>query len=270
MPEIPREIVDHYSAADENARLRTGLGQLEFLRTQEIVRRFLPDGAVRIADVGGATGIHAEWLADDGHQVQIYDVVPEHVAAAQEVFQETPGISAAWGDARELPCPDDTFDAALVLGPLYHLTERQDRIVALREAGRVVRSGGLVFVAAISRFASLFDSLEKSFLFEPEGARMVEQDLATGQHRNPTDRPGWFTTAYFHRPEELRQECLDASLTPRTVLGVEGIAGWLPHLRERWESPAEREVILWSAAVVEEEESVLGVSAHLVAVCQVP
>ena len=97
---------------------------------------------------------------------------------------------------------------------------------------------------------------------------MVEEDLATGQHRNPLDDPDWFTTAYFHRPDELRSECLEAGLDVLTMVGVEGIAPWLPELIERWEIPADRDVIVRSAAIVETEDSVLGVSPHLILVAR--
>jgi 2-polyprenyl-3-methyl-5-hydroxy-6-metoxy-1,4-benzoquinol methylase len=269
MTEIPTEILQHYREADENGRLRSGLGQLEFLRTQAIVRRHLPRRELRIADIGGATGVHAEWLAADGHNVHIFDVVLEHVQAAQLLATTSPRISAEIGDARQLPAPDDTFDAALLLGPLYHLPSRDDRVLALREAGRVVRPGGLVFVATISRFASLFDSLAKGFLFSQEGAEMIEQDLATGQHRNDANIPGWFTTAYFHRPEELSQECGDAGLDVLTVVGVEGMASWQSDLEDRWSDLADRQMIVESAEMIESEESLLGLSPHLIAVAQV-
>jgi ubiquinone/menaquinone biosynthesis C-methylase UbiE len=269
MAEVPPEIVDHYRSTDEDVRIRRGLNQLELLRTQAIVREHLPSGPLRIADVGGATGVHASWLADDGHQVQIFDVVQEHVDTAQRLAATLPGVAASWGDARRLPCPDRSFDAALLLGPLYHLTDREDRVLALREARRIVQVDGLVFAAAISRFASLFDGLDSGFLFDEAGARMVEQDLATGQHRNPTRDPSWFTTAYFHRPEELRQECVEAGLDVVAVIGVEGLACWLSHLAERWQVPADREVIVQSAAAIATEESLLGLSAHLIAVARV-
>jgi 2-polyprenyl-3-methyl-5-hydroxy-6-metoxy-1,4-benzoquinol methylase len=269
MVEVPPEILQHYREADENDRLRFGLGQLEFLRTQAIVRRHLPRSELRIADIGGATGVHAEWLAEDGHDVHIFDVVPEHVQAAQQLAKTSPRISAELGDARQLPAPDDTFDAALLLGPLYHLPSRDDRVLALSETARVVRPGGLVFVAAISRFASLFDSLEKGFLFSRQGAEMIEQDLATGQHRNDANISGWFTTAYFHRPEELSEECRDAGLDVLTVVGVEGMAIWQPHLADRWTEVIDRQVIVKSAEMIESEESLLGLSPHLIAVAEV-
>ena len=196
------EIQNHYeSEADEGLRLTAGPGLLELARTQEILRRHLPGGVLRVLDVGGGAGIHASWLADDGHTVVLVDPVPRHVSQVRSL-----GIAASLGDARSLGFPDASFDAVLVLGPLYHLVSRSDRVQALREARRVVRPGGWVFVAAISRFASLIDGVHRGFLFEPSFRSIVARDLAEGQHRNPTHRPHWFTAAYFHHPSELPLE----------------------------------------------------------------
>ncbi|MER6664634.1 methyltransferase domain-containing protein [Amycolatopsis japonica] len=222
---------------------------------------------MRVLDIGGATGIHAAWLAADGHQVTLFDIVPDHVAAARQLADRTPGMTVAGADARRLPVPDGSFDAALLLGPLYHLTNRDDRLTALREGARAVRPGGWVFVAAISRFASLFDGLARGFLFDPEFRRIVSTDLASGQHRNDSDHPHWFTTGYFHHPAELRQECLDAGLD---VVGVEGLAGRLLQLTGRWEEPANRDVVLHFTKAVENEPSLLRLSSHLIAINRRP
>ncbi|MFD5243892.1 class I SAM-dependent methyltransferase [Amycolatopsis sp. NPDC058340] len=270
MKELPHEMIRHYRSIDEGARLTEAFGRLEFLRTQEIVRRHLPAGALRVLDIGGATGTHAAWLAEDGHRVALFDVVPEHVAAARQLAERTPGMTAALADARALPVPDGSFDAALLLGPLYHLTDRDDRLAALREAGRAVRPGGWIFVAAISRFASLFDGLARGFLFDPEFQRIVSDDLTSGQHRNDNDHPHWFTTGYFHHPDELRQECLDAGLGLLDVVGVEGLAGWLPQLTGRWDHPADLDVVLRFTQAVENEPALLGLSSHLIAINRTP
>ncbi|GAA3870308.1 class I SAM-dependent methyltransferase [Saccharothrix violaceirubra] len=270
MDDVADEIVEHYRSIDESTRITEGFGRLELERTREIVRRHLPPGGLRVLDVGGATGAHAAWLAADGHRVALFDVVAEHVARARRLAEDTPGLTADLGDARDLPVPDDSFDAALVFGPLYHLTEHEDRLAALREVRRAVRPGGWIFVAAVSRFASLFDGLARGFLFDPEFRRIVAADLATGRHRNDGHHPGWFTTAYFHRPEELRQECVAAGLEVVEVVGVEGLAVWLSHLADRWSDPADREVVPRSARLVESEPALLGLSAHLVAVTRTP
>jgi prevent-host-death family protein len=188
-------IRSHYELNYEDARLREGIGRLEFARVQEIVRRQLPGSCARVLDVGGATGVHAEWLLADGHQVQLIDPMPGHVEQAKARLGQHSGFSAEVADARRLPAPDDSVDMVLLFGPLYHLIERADRLLAWQEAGRVVRRGGLVLGMGISRFASLFDGLAKEFLFDPEFRALVAQDLATGRHENPTGDPRWFTSS---------------------------------------------------------------------------
>ena len=94
----------------------------------------------------------------------------------------------------------------------------------------------------------------------------MDRDLREGQHRNPTNRPEWFTTAYFHHPRELRAEAEAADLDVIEVVGVEGLARWLPHLAERWDTDEGREAILFSARVIETAQTLSGLSAHMIAV----
>jgi SAM-dependent methyltransferase len=286
MDDVAPEVLEHYGQFDEGGRITAGLGRLELLRTQEILRRHLPDAPLEILDVGGGTGVHARWLAGDGHDVHVVDLVPDHVEQARATASPSaspmkqaspsasPGrVTAEVGDARGLPVPDTSVDAVLVLGPLYHLTDRDDRVRALAEARRVVRPGGLVFAAAISRYASLFDGLAREYLFDPGFRDIVERDVRDGQHRNPTGRPEWFTTTYFHHPDELREEAGQAGLDVVEVVGVEGMAGWLGHLGPRLDPGADdegREAILFSARAIEAEPALLGLSAHLILVARRP
>jgi SAM-dependent methyltransferase len=259
----------HYRSFAEETRITSGLGQLELLRTQEILRRHLPAPPARVLDVGGGTGVHASWLAADGYQVHVVDLTPHHIEKVGHDLGAT-GVTAEIGDARRLDVPDDSVDAVLLFGPLYHLTDGADRLRALGEARRVVCPGGLVAVAAINRFASLLDGLARGFLFDPEFRGIVEQDLADGQHRNPHDRPHWFTTAYFHHPDELRSELQEAGLSVLDLVGVEGLAGWLEYLGDAWATDVGREAIVYAARAIESEPTLLGLSGHLLAVSRRP
>jgi SAM-dependent methyltransferase len=257
----------HYETQqDEDARLRTGIGRLEFLRVQEIVRHHLSGETVRVLDVGGATGVHAEWLLADGHHVHLVDAVPSHVERANQRLGELGRFRADVGDARHLPVPNGSFDVVLLFGPLYHLVERSDRLAAWSEAARAVRPGGLILAMGISRFASLFDGLAQGYLFDADFRAAVAEDVANGRHENPTDDPRWFTTAYFHRPEELAAEAVAAGLEHRATVGVEGMAHWMRHLAQRWENPDEREIILDSARATAHEPTLAALSSHLIAV----
>jgi ubiquinone/menaquinone biosynthesis C-methylase UbiE len=238
------------------------------LRTQETIAEHLPEGSLRILDVGGAVGVYSAWLAAQGHSVHLVDPVSRQVDLARRAAGSPPLFSAEVGDARHLHEPDASYDAVLLLGPLYHLVERSDRIRALAEARRVVKPGGPIFAAAISRFASLMDGLTRGFIFDSRFRSIVERDLHDGQHRNPSDRPEWFTTAYFHDPAELVSEGFEAGLQVREVVGLEGFAGWLPSLLDRWEEPDVRDAILFAARATGTEASVTGMSAHLLLVAQ--
>jgi SAM-dependent methyltransferase len=202
---------------EEATRLttRSAQGRLEHERTQQLVRAVVPPGS-RILDVGGATGIHAAALAAAGYDVRLLDPVPAQVEAAR-----THGTFAAdVGDARELPFADATYDAALLLGPLYHLGSRADRLRALTEASRVVRPGGHVFAAAIPRtthHASLTLTRDSPHPYPPAWVALLE-------HGTP-DPSARFPGAHFHTGEELEAELVAAGLEDVRVVGIEGPAG---------------------------------------------
>jgi 2-polyprenyl-3-methyl-5-hydroxy-6-metoxy-1,4-benzoquinol methylase len=265
---VPPEVLDHYERLyDESARITTGFGTLELVRTQEIITRVLPAGPLRILDVGGGPGVHARWLAEAGHEVVVVDPVPRHVEASAALADDDLAVTAQLGDARALPQEDATFDVVLLLGPLYHLLERDDRVRAWREARRVVKPGGLVVAATINRFASLFAGLAEGILIT-EFRTIVDGDLRNGEHRNPYGTARWFTTAYFHHPDEIEREVTDAGVSLMEIVGVEGIAVFLPQLAERWEDAAQRDTILDAARAVESEPSLRGLSAHLLVIAR--
>ncbi|MBL8174669.1 MAG: methyltransferase domain-containing protein [Bryobacterales bacterium] len=257
-----REIEAYYGESEEAGRLRSGSGLLEFQRTQELILRRLPAGPVSVLDIGGGPGAYAEWLTSLGHSVYLLDPVEKHVAQASALGLQ--GVRQ--GDARALPCEDGAVDVTLLLGPLYHLTERADRLLALREAQRVLKPGGLVFAAAISRYASLFHSLVDGFLDDDAFWPILTRDLEEGQHRNETGIAKYFTTSVFHRPEELRGEVEEGGFSEVEVVGIEG-PGWLAKdFDERWRDERRRERLLKVVRAVECEAPLLGCSLHLMAV----
>jgi ubiquinone/menaquinone biosynthesis C-methylase UbiE len=270
-PHLPPEIDSHYAGGIELGRLDRGVGRLEFARTQELLQRHLPPPPAVIADVGGGPGLYACWLAQQGNEVHLTDAVPLHVAQAEEasLAQPThPVASFTVGNAHALGHPDDSADAVLLLGPLYHLTDRPDRLAALGEALRVLRRRGTLIAAAISRFASALDGLRLGYLDDVGFATIVERDLTDGQHRNPAGHAAYFTTAFFHHPDEFRREVSDAGLTLEHLITVEGPAWLLQDFNEQWDAPARRERMLGIVRRMEAEPTVLGVSAHLLAVAR--
>ncbi len=276
---------EHYQRGEEADRLVTsGHGQLEFERTQEIVLRHLPPPPAVIADIGGGPGRYAVWLARLGYRVVHRDVVPLHVEQMQAaaVTDPTPGqaidtaasaaidaavgvmIDAAVGDARSLDLADASVDAVLLLGPLYHLARRAERVQALREARRVVRPGGPVFGAAISRWAARYDGVLRLRLYEQVPAMLEAIGPLERTGVLPPLEPGWFT-GYTHRPGQLRAEFTSAGLAVADLVSVECGAFLLADLSERMADPAARQVIMDSARAVERVPELMGLGTHLLA-----
>nr|WP_245666031.1 methyltransferase domain-containing protein [Actinoplanes subtropicus] len=191
--------------------------QVEWIRTCELLQRWLPLPPARVFDVGGGPGRQARHLLDCGYDVTLYDLVPKHVDQAR-----ARGVPAFVGDALKLPEDDLTADSVLLLGPLYHLSEATSRALALAEAVRLLRPGGVAVVAALSRWGRVLVRAAADHL----------GDRAWHEHTMATMRDGrvhggnaWDDAAYLHDTRELETELHDAGLRQVQVVGVEGPVG---------------------------------------------
>lgn len=212
------DIETHYSTRhDEATRLSSTLkGQLEQVRLHDLLTRYLPEPPAEVADIGGGPGVHASWLKERGYTVELIDPVPRHVEQACAA-----GLSAVRGDARRLPWDNETFDAVLMAGPMYHLPEAAERRLALREAIRVLRPGGFIAVVAINRAANLIGSTLANKLLLRHG--VVTDILDTGF--SPDNERMAETT--YHTTTQLRTELTNAGLRSVTLHGLTGPGGWL-------------------------------------------
>lgn len=244
----------------EDSRLtRSPHGRLEYRRTQELIRRWLTRSGARVLDIGGGTGIHAAWLAADGHAVHVVDLVPSHVEAAATHDD----VSAEVGDARHLAAPDQSVDVALLLGPLYHLVEASDRARALAEAIRVLRPGGILVASGISRYLSLLEAGSDGRL-TAQMQSSIETVVSTGRY----DGHLGFVAAHFHTAEELRRELQAAGSQEVTVYGVEGPAWPALDTAGTLEFDPRVDAALRCARVVEQDPSLINASAHLLAIAR--
>ncbi|TVZ94269.1 methyltransferase family protein [Streptomyces sp. BK340] len=267
-PEVAPEIVRFYSETiDEADRLAgTADGRLEMVRTQELLRRYLPEPPARILDVGGGPGAHARWLVEDGYAVHLVDPIPRHIEQAERT-----GASVELGDARQLTAANASYDVVLVLGPLYHLLDRADRDQALAEAYRVLRPGGLLAAAGINRYASLFEHTAFAHLHKEPMEKSISGILATQTH----DGKKAFTSAYFHSGEQLRDEVAAAGFGGAEVYGVEGpawslLAATERHTGESLIGSPMFDSALAAARMAEPYPDLLAASSHLLAIGRRP
>lgn len=268
--QLSDEILSFYRQTQESNRLTANTkGQLEFMRTQEIITRYLPAPPAVILDIGGGSGPYACWLAKEGYEVHLVDPVDLHVKQAKEASDQQPEhpiASVSLGDARSLRFSAESANAVLLLGPLYHLIDKTERLLALNEAYRVLRNGGVMIAAGISRFASMLDSFFEDRFRNPVHMDIVQNDLETGYHRNLTEDLKYFTDAYLHRPEELSGEVTEAGFQHQATLAVQGPAWLFEAFESYWTDPDLRLAVLDLIRKVEAEPSILGVSAHILVI----
>jgi SAM-dependent methyltransferase len=254
----------YYERGEEEARLAvSAAGLLEFERTKEIVLRHLPPTPAVVADIGGGPGRYTHWLADLGYRVVHRDLMPLHVTQLQRA-RAGAAVDSAVADARDLDLADRSVDAVLLLGPLYHLDQRRDRLRVLAEARRIARPGAPVFAAAISRWATRMDGVLRLRIYERiPGVEALMPQLERTGHMPPL-HPGSFT-GYAHRPNQFRAELRAGGLPAVDLVCVEGPAYLLGDLSERLADPEDRRVILDTARALERVPELLGIGPHLLA-----
>ena len=258
-----------YNAGVEVGRLHHNLGLIEFARTKEILLEELPPAPAVIYDIGGGYGEYAFFLAEQGYEVHLFDLAETHIRMAREAEHAGMLAAAEVADACSIPRGKGTADAILLFGPLYHLTERDERARCLAECKRLLKPGGKLFTANITCFATALKYIElydrRPVLDDEDAYRMIEATVRTGLHRGNE-----IGLVYFHRPNELREEISAAGFADVELRGVIGPAWIIRKLDEVWRDTGKKEAILRVVRLLEKEESLMGFSTHFLSISHRP
>lgn len=145
----------YYEGYDEDGRLLSRYGQVEFETTMRYIRRYLAEGA-RIIEIGAGTGRYSHALAREGYAVDAVELVQHNIDQFVVNTAEGENITIRQGSACDLSAfANDTYDVTLLLGPMYHLFTEAEKVQALSEAIRVTKKGGVIFVAYCMADASI-------------------------------------------------------------------------------------------------------------------
>lgn len=262
------KIKDYYAHDIEAHRLDSEFFKLEGIRTKEIIERYLSKSNSEILDVGGGAGHYSFWLQNKGHQVTLLDLTPRNIELAH-MHSAASGIKlkdTKVGDATSLPFSDNLFDVVLLLGPLYHLTDRRERVKAIAEAKRVLRPGGVMLAAVISRYASVFDGFQRDLVFDNQFFKLMTDDINAGIHKNVTNNLEYFTTAYFHTPAQIQSEVIESGLTFQKLIAIESFGWIVKKFKEKLNDPSYMNRMLSTIRLLEENQDLMAMSLHFMAV----
>jgi len=269
------EILEFYDSGAEISILERGIGKIEYERTKEIIARYLPKEKATIYDVGGGIGIYSKWLSKLGHEVHLIELSPNAVEYAKRMNATigSPIHSIEVGDALNINKPDESADIVLLMGPMYHLIDIEDRLKALNEAKRVLKKGALLISAGITRYGSMLWGLsvygsKNTVLDEVEFVNMIKGEIKDGQHIRPNKYPNFIARSYFHLPEEFENEIKNAGFIIGKTFAVEGPTWIVPTLNAVWESEESRKTILDMARMVEDDENIMAISPHFLSIAK--
>ena len=280
MKTIDTAVLARYNAGIERSRLRTGEGLLEFERTKEILLDKLPMPPAVIYDIGGAYGEYAWWLASLGYEVHLFDLSETNIAMSADLAAEYPGVnlaSATVCDARSIPRPDKSADAVLLMGPLYSITEYDERISAIEESRRVLKNDGLLFSAALTPYSPLIPRLAsyhketstiRNELDDPAVMSMIERALEDGCYINPDMKiiNHGLGSSHLHTAKALREELSEGGFDTATVHGIMGGAWLAPNLDELLANEETKAVLMKTVRMLDTHKEIIGLSGHLLAV----
>jgi len=277
MKTIDKAVLAYYEDGREYNRLRSDIGLIEFERTKEILLENLPKPPAVIYDIGGAYGEYSWWLASLGYEVHLFDLSKTNIRMSNELAKEYPDCTLASSevcDARSIPREDNSANAVLLMGPLYHITDYGERIKAIKESWRLLKEDGVLFTAALTPYSVLLYNITvyspksgETYLENPRFLSMVERELKDGCHINPNKEIyEGLGSSHLHTAKALKAELEMGGFSDSVVHGVMGGA-WLAHdIDELWKNEASRNALMNTVRLLDTHEDIMGLSGHLLSV----
>ncbi|MFT8322847.1 MAG: class I SAM-dependent methyltransferase [Bacillus sp. (in: firmicutes)] len=261
-----REIISYYNQFDEWGRLERE--PIEFQVNWHYIKKYLPITGC-ILDNGAGPGKYSIELAKEGYNVTLTDLTPRFVEIAENKAQELDLIGQFNGffeaDARDLHMINNKqFDASLMLGPMYHIQEENDRIKAMKELHRVTKKNGIVFVAYMSRVRHILTSLLYPENWKPNNSMKNIQKFSQSGCFNHDDE-GRFTGAYYFNINEINPFMEEQGFESLELIGSNVGAILNNDSWSYWKNKGENELKEIINLIKEKatDPYILGISTHL-------
>lgn len=246
---------EYYQHYDEEGRLLTRPGQVEFETTMRYIRRYLTEDA-RILEIGAGTGRYSHALARMGCTVDAVELVQHNIDQFIANTAEGERVTIRQGNACDLSAfPDDTYGVTLLLGPMYHLFTKEEQLTALSEAIRVTKKGGVVFVAYCMADSAI---LQAGFL-KGRIPELIEKGMLNPDTFETFSHP--WDLFELYRVEDIEALRSQFDVTPLHLVATDGYAH---HMRGTLESMDEAtfDVYLRYHLATCERRELLGISNH--------
>ena len=249
-------LTDFYSNYDEEGRLLSRHGQVEYLTTMRYIEKYLRPG-MRILEVGAATGRYSHALAQNGYQVDAVELVQHNIDIFKQKTRAGENVTVRQGDARDLSCfENNTFDMTLVLGPMYHLFTEKDQKQALREAIRVTKSGGIICAAYCGNEATMMQYCFGRGMIREERYRKLVDPLTFKASSDPAE------LFQLYRKEEIDALMTDFAVTRLHYIGTDMATNYMRTVIDEMDDGLFELYLQYHFAICERADCV-GTSHHI-------
>ncbi|MCB4809133.1 class I SAM-dependent methyltransferase [Tamlana sp. 62-3] len=266
---ISRNIELFYTKVSEETRLDKGMGVFEFERIKSLIEKYIQSSPLKIIDIGGGTGKYSEWLAKKGHQVHLVEPVRKHIILAEKRANRLKNkFSVQLGESRKLEFKNNFADLIILHGPLYHLQNKEDRYLTIKEAKRVLKNDGIILGFAINYTASTLVGLLNGLIHKNSFFKMCKEELTTGIHNQPIDFPWLLAEAYYHKPEQLKNEFTTQGLIHMNTYAVEGMAWLDKDYFKNMMNSEKKKTLLELIKITENDSYLLPFSPHMMIAVQ--
>lgn len=255
------ELELYYNKFNEEKRLDSRHGQVEFVTSMKYIHKYLgemeqtkPKSEIKILDVGAATGRYSVPLAEEGYDVTAVEPVKHNLARLKA---KGSSVKAYQGNAMKLKrFEDNSFDAVLVFGPMYHLHEKEEKLKALSEAKRVAKPGGIIFVAYImNEYSVITYAIKEKHIKEGVEKGMLDENFHCTKTAN--------ALYSFVRTEDIEELNQIAGLERVQVIAADGAANYIRTYLNALDEEEFKYFIQYHLSTCERAD-LLGASGHLV------
>lgn len=253
------ELEKYYNKFDEDHRLTTRHGQVEFTTSMKYIHDFIPNGGqMRILDIGAGTGRYSVPLSEEGHSVTAVELVPKNLKVLESKHSN---VNCWSGDARDLHfLSDESFDLTLLFGPMYHLHARDEQVQALTEARRVTKKGGIIFVAYLMNEYSIIQ-----YCFKKNKIRECMENGSVTLDFHTVPSPDQLYT--YLRIEDIDEINRMTESKRLKLIAADGAADYMRRELNAMDEETFALFIKYHLATCERPE-LLGASSHLVDILQ--
>ncbi|PZD97163.1 class I SAM-dependent methyltransferase [Paenibacillus sambharensis] len=252
-------VSNYYESIDEASRFSRNSRRIEFLTTNHVLETVIPEGAY-ILDVGAGAGIYSFYYAERKHKVVAIDITPKHIDIIREQAEQTGiALDAYVDNAIDLSrFESESFDFVMCFGPLYHITNEEERYACIKECLRVLKPGGHLAVAYINKFSiiPMLATRDQQFIRNS----LIDKVINEGIIREGDEDCFW-TDAYFTSPDEIEAFMYQFEIKPVAHAGTDGISHTIHECIDRLD---EEQFDSWLDYHFKtcRERSILGMSSH--------